>query len=71
MERMAKALKHAGISTEDAARELHVSVGTVRNYLSGRTHIPYPAMLLWSRITDVDADWLMGDDYDPRSPHDR
>lgn len=65
LERLAKALKHAHMTRADMAQRLHLSEGTINNYLTGRTHIPYPTMIAWSNITNVDLDWLMDQDYDP------
>lgn len=65
LERLAKALKHAGKTKADAAEFLHLSEGTINNYLAGRTHIPYSVMLAWAHFTGVSLNWLTDDDYDP------
>lgn len=63
LERLAKALKHAGKTKADVAEYLHLSESTISNYLTGRTHVPFSVMIAWATYTGVDLDWLTDDTY--------
>jgi hypothetical protein len=68
LERLAKALKHAGKTKADAAEYLQLSETTINNYLSGRHPVPFPVMVALSYWTGVDLAWLQDDDYDKCTP---
>lgn len=57
-DRLAKALHHSGMSVQDMADELGVSRNTIGNYLSRRTKIPRPSLIVWALRTGVRLRWL-------------
>jgi transcriptional regulator with XRE-family HTH domain len=59
-ERLAKALKHSGLTKEELAERMEVSPNTVRNWAHGHVkHMSRGGLLLWAQETGVDADWLL------------
>jgi transcriptional regulator with XRE-family HTH domain len=59
-ERLAKALKHSGLTTEELAARLGVSPNTVRNWVHGHVkRLSRAGVLVWAQETGVDADWLL------------
>ena len=61
-DRLAKALKHSGVSNKEMAERLQVSANTLNNYLRGHTRIPPLAVEAWAERTGVDLNWLLGSD---------
>lgn len=73
-DRMAKALKVAGLSVQDMADFLGVSRNTVGNYTHGRTKPDKRTLMLWAMGTGVPQGWLetgedTGEDGGGPSPH--
>lgn len=58
-QRLDIAMRYANLKPEDMAARMHCGATTIRNYISGRTQIDYPAMRLWADITGVDLDWIV------------
>ena len=67
-DRLAKALKSAGVSVQDMADYLGVSRQTVGNYVSGRTQLTRGDMRLWAMRCGVPLEWLeTGERPEPKS----
>lgn len=61
-ERLAKARKVTGMTQEQIAHELGISVKSVRRY-EDDTHTPKrQTVIAWANITDVPLAWLIDDD---------
>jgi transcriptional regulator with XRE-family HTH domain len=58
-QRLDIAMHHGGYKPETLAAEMRCSATTIRNYLSGRTHIDYAHASMWAQLTGVDLDWLL------------
>ncbi|WP_166789573.1 helix-turn-helix domain-containing protein, partial [Cryobacterium fucosi] len=58
-DRLAKALKIAGISSNDMAEHLHVSRNTISNYINGRTEPKYSQLRDWALFTGVPLEWIL------------
>jgi transcriptional regulator with XRE-family HTH domain len=56
--RMKLALRHAGMSVDDIAKELGVARGTVTTWTSDRVAPRSIFIRHWALITGVDYDWL-------------
>lgn len=63
-QRLRISLEHADMSPESMALALHCNATTVRNYLSGRTKIRWPELVLWAEVTGVDREWLSTSSHD-------
>jgi len=57
-QRLTVAMEYAGYKTETMALQMRCSATTIRNYITGRTRIDYPALKAWADITGVDLGWL-------------
>lgn len=58
-DRLRKSLSFAGMKVGEMAEFLGVERNTVGNYMSGRTHIPGPALRLWAMRTGVRMEWIV------------
>ena len=69
-DRLAKARRAAGISSQEMAEALEITRNTVGNYEHGRT-IPGRAMIMaWAAITNAPIEWLLDLDPNTRGFHD-
>ena len=57
-DRLAKALRVAGMKPGDMARALGVHRNTIGNYLNGRTPVERRTLIAWSFATGVPLEWL-------------
>ena len=65
--RLQRSLAYADMTTDDMARELEVSRGTVSRWINDKGPPPKRLYLhAWAARTGVDGDWLQGPD--PQSP---
>ena len=60
LDRLAKALRVAGMRPAEMAAYLHVHRNTVSSYLHGRTDPDYATLIVWARRTGVPLAWLTG-----------
>ena len=68
-DRLAKALKIAGVTSNDMAEHLHISRNTVSNYITGRTEPKYSVLRDWAMFTGVPLEWITkGVDPDEQPP---
>lgn len=63
-DRLARSLDYAGLKPKDMAAHLRTHPNTVLNYIAGRTHIPYPALVLWADRTGVALEWFIDGEED-------
>lgn len=59
-DRLAKARRHARLSTTEMAEELGFGRYTIHNYESDRTRPNKGTLMLWAIRCDVDYEWLVG-----------
>ena len=57
-QRLTVAMEYGGYKPETLAVQMRCSATTIRNYISGRTAIDWPHLVMWANLTGVDADWL-------------
>jgi len=57
-DRLNKALRHSGKSTQQIADELGVHRNTISNYTSGRKQPDRRTILAWAVATGVSVEWL-------------
>jgi len=57
-DRLNKALRHSGKSTQQMADELGVHRNTISNYTSGRKRPDRRTILAWAVATGVSVEWL-------------
>lgn len=57
-DRMAKALRHAGLGVQEMGEYLGISRNTVGNYLHGRTQPDKRTLRLWAIRCGVPLEWL-------------
>jgi transcriptional regulator with XRE-family HTH domain len=64
-DRLAKARKVAGISAQDMADELGVSVSMVSRYENDKSPLRRSYLRTWAQITGAPLDWLIEGDERP------
>ena len=69
-DRLDKAMRVAGLTREDMAEALDVSVGTVGNYRSGRTEPSKLQIKEWAVRTGAPFEWLLTG-HEPSDPTNR
>lgn len=57
-DRLWKSLEYGNVTKAEMSEYLGVSLNTIGNYLSGRTHIGKGFLILWAQRTGVSLDWL-------------
>ena len=57
-DRLRKAREHAGVSTDEMAAVLEVSVRTIGNYENERTPVKGPVIKEWAMRCGVPYEWL-------------
>lgn len=68
-DRLAKARRHARLTTTEMADELGLGRYTIHNYESDRTRPNKGTLMLWATRCGVDYEWLIGNAVEaPDSP---
>lgn len=57
-QRLTVAMEYGGYKSETMALQMRCAATTIRNYITGRTQIDYPALRAWAEITGVSLEWL-------------
>ena len=68
-DRMRKALRHAGLQTQEMAEYLGVSRTSVSNWINGRNRPSRPALRLWAMRCRVPFSWLAEEAEGSRKAH--
>lgn len=67
-DRLAKALRHAGMSNSDMASYMGVHRNTISSYVNGRAAVDRRTRLLWAMKTGVSIEWLEDGAGEPPTP---